>query len=46
VFYVERPDRVDVWRVLRGARDIPTSMQASVDTTDIITPEEARKRTK
>lgn len=23
VFYVERADRIDIWRVLHGARDIP-----------------------
>jgi toxin ParE1/3/4 len=23
IFYVERPDHVDVWRVLHGKRDIP-----------------------
>lgn len=23
IFYVERDDRIDVWRVLHGARDIP-----------------------
>jgi toxin ParE1/3/4 len=27
VFYVERPDRVDVWRVLHGRRDIPAWMR-------------------
>ena len=27
VFYVERSDRVDVWRVLHGQRDIPAWMQ-------------------
>jgi toxin ParE1/3/4 len=27
VFYVERPDYIDVWRVLHGQRDIPTWMQ-------------------
>jgi len=27
VFYVERDDHVDVWRVLHGARDIPASLQ-------------------
>lgn len=26
VFYVERPDLVDVWRVLHGERDIPAWM--------------------
>lgn len=26
VFYVERPDHVDVWRVLHGRRDIPEWM--------------------
>lgn len=28
VFYVERPDHIDVWRVLHGARDIPQWMGA------------------
>jgi toxin ParE1/3/4 len=27
VFYVERPDHVDVWRVLHAQRDIPAWMQ-------------------
>ena len=27
VFYVEATDRVDVWRVLHGTRDIPEWMQ-------------------
>ena len=27
VFYVERPDHIDVWRVLHGQRDIPVWMQ-------------------
>ena len=27
VFYVERQDHVDVWRVLHGQRDIPSWMQ-------------------
>jgi toxin ParE1/3/4 len=27
VFYVERDDHVDVWRVLHGSRDIPAWMQ-------------------
>lgn len=26
-FYVERPDHIDVWRVLHGQRDIPAWMQ-------------------
>lgn len=26
VFYVERPDAIDVWRVLHGQRDIPAWM--------------------
>ncbi|MDE2462278.1 MAG: type II toxin-antitoxin system RelE/ParE family toxin [Alphaproteobacteria bacterium] len=26
VFYVERPDHMDVWRVLQGQRDIPAWM--------------------
>ena len=28
VFYVERPDHIDVWRELHGARDIPQWMDA------------------
>lgn len=27
VFYLERNDHIDVWRVLHGQRDIPTWMQ-------------------
>lgn len=27
VFYVKRPDHIDVWRVLHGQRDIPAWMQ-------------------
>jgi len=26
LFYVERPDHVDVWRVLHGQRDLPARM--------------------
>lgn len=29
VFYVERPNHIDVWRVLHGQRDIPAWMQES-----------------
>jgi len=29
VFYVELDDRIDVWRVLHGGRDIPAWMQES-----------------
>ena len=29
VFYVERPDHIDVWRVLHGQQDIPAWMQES-----------------
>lgn len=29
VFYVERPDHIDVWRVLHGQRDIPAWMLES-----------------
>ena len=29
VFYVERDDHIDVWRVLHGQRDIPAWMQES-----------------
>lgn len=28
VVYVERPDHIDVWRVLHGQRDIPACVQA------------------
>ena len=31
VFYMERPDHIDVWRVLHGQRDIPAWMQALGD---------------
>ncbi len=27
IFYFERPEYIDVWRVLHGQRDIPTWMQ-------------------
>jgi toxin ParE1/3/4 len=27
IFYVERSDHIDVWRVLHGVRDIPSWMQ-------------------
>jgi toxin ParE1/3/4 len=27
IFYVERPDHIDVWRVLHGHRDIPAWMR-------------------
>jgi len=27
VFYIERDDHVDVWRILHGVRDIPTGMR-------------------
>ncbi len=29
VFYIERSDHIDVWRVLHGQRDIPAWMQES-----------------
>lgn len=31
VFYMACPDRIDVWRVLHGQRDIPIWMQAADD---------------
>jgi toxin ParE1/3/4 len=31
VFYMERPDHIDVWRVLHGQRDIPAWMQGPED---------------
>lgn len=31
VFYVERNDHIDVWRVLHGMNDIPSWMQAGED---------------
>jgi len=31
VFYVERPDHIDVWRVLHSHRDIPAWMQEPGD---------------
>lgn len=30
VFYVERPDHIDVWRVLHCQRDIPAWMQEEI----------------
>ena len=27
IFYMERDDHIDVWRVLHGQRDIPASMR-------------------
>ena len=29
IFYIEQRDALDVWRVLRGQRDIPSWMQSS-----------------
>lgn len=31
VFYVERDDGIDIWRILRGERDIPHWMRAPED---------------
>ncbi|MCY1502973.1 ParE toxin of type II toxin-antitoxin system, parDE [compost metagenome] len=31
VFYIERDDHIDVWRVLHGMRDIPAWMQGGED---------------
>jgi toxin ParE1/3/4 len=31
VFYVERPDHMDVWRVLQGQRDIPAWLHEPAD---------------
>jgi toxin ParE1/3/4 len=31
VFYLEQPDRIDVWRVLHGKRDLPVSLQEETD---------------
>jgi toxin ParE1/3/4 len=31
VFYVERTDHIDVWRVLHGRRDVPAWLQDSSD---------------
>lgn len=33
VFYMERADHIDVWRVLHGQRDIPAWMHAPEDST-------------
>jgi toxin ParE1/3/4 len=30
-FYVERPDHIDVWRVLQGQRDIPAWLHEPAD---------------
>ena len=32
VFYIERDDHIDVWRVLHGQRDIPAWLSADDDT--------------
>ena len=32
VFYIERPDHIDVWRVLHGKRDIPAWMNETPET--------------
>lgn len=32
VFYLEREDHVDVWRILHGQRDIPVWLQSRGDT--------------
>lgn len=34
VFYIERVDHVDVWRVLHGARDLPAGLSAIVPEED------------
>ena len=34
VFYVERDDYIDVWRVLHGMRDIPSSLRDEGDDTN------------
>lgn len=31
IFYVERPEHIDVWRILHGQRDIPGWMQEPGD---------------
>lgn len=31
VFYLEREDQIDVWRVLHGTRDIPALMREDAD---------------
>jgi toxin ParE1/3/4 len=31
VFYVERDDHIDVWRVLHGQRDIPAWLGKAID---------------
>lgn len=33
-FYIERPDRIDVWRVLHGSRDIPAPLLGDNDDSD------------
>jgi len=34
VFYVERDDHIDVWRVLHGQRDIPVWLRDDADAND------------
>jgi toxin ParE1/3/4 len=31
VFYIEKADHIDVWRVLHGQRDIPAWLQTETD---------------
>ena len=33
IFYIERADVIDVWRILHGSRDVPTTL-ADADGTD------------
>ncbi len=32
IFYVERPNHIDIWRVLHGQRDIPAWLHDDTDT--------------
>ena len=36
VFYVERDDHIDVWRVLHGLRDIPAWLREAADPTGFL----------
>ena len=34
IFYIERSDHIDVWRVLHGQRDIPVWLSGDADSVD------------
>ncbi len=46
VFYAEKADHVDVWRVLHSQRDIPAWMQDDADSVNGVAPEQAPSQAK